>query len=99
MELLTVLLSTLLAGLSAILLTIGLAAAARYRDARLGAVGGAQGLLMAIGILSLLHQLSPRYGGGFAVDDVPLALAVVAVVLLYVALVRRRPERAPEKHG
>lgn len=99
MDLLTVLLSTVLAGLSAILMAIALAAASRYRDARLGSVAGAQGVFAAIGLLSLLHQLSPLYGGDFGVDPVPLALAVVAVFLLYFALVRRRPEPASDQHG
>ncbi|HEV2519947.1 MAG TPA: hypothetical protein VGX00_04920 [Thermoplasmata archaeon] len=99
MDLIAVALATLLTGLSAILLGIAATAAARYRDGRLGAVAGAQGVFAAIGALALLHQLSPRYGGGLGVDDVPLGLAVVAVLLLYLSLVRRPPDRAAEKHG
>lgn len=93
------LLSTLLVGLSVILMAIAFAAASRYRDSRLAAVGGAQALLMGLGLLSLLNQLSPRYGANFAVSDIPLALAVAAVALLYGALVRRAPDRAQEQHG
>lgn len=99
MDLLTELLSALLAGLSAILTGIAAAAASRYHDGRLGFVAAAQGLFAVIGVLSLLHQISPRYGGGFGVDPVPLVLAVVAVALLYVALVRGRSERGSPQHG
>ncbi len=83
------LLSAVLAGLSAILVGIATAAAIRYRDLRLAMVGGALGLFVVIGALSLLHELSPKYGAPFQIDPVPLGLAVAAVALLYVALVRR----------
>lgn len=92
-------LATVLAGLSLILLAIASAAASRYRDARLAFVAAALGLFAVVGILALLHQVSPRYGGGFGVDAVPLALAVAAVALLYVALVHRRSERRAGTDG
>jgi hypothetical protein len=92
MDLIEEILSTLLAGLGLILMGIALAAASRYRDFRLGFVALALGLLAVIGLLSLLHQVSPLYGEEFGVDEVPLALAVVAVGLLYIALVRRPSE-------
>lgn len=99
MDLVTEILSTLLAGLSGILMTIAFAAASRYRDARLASVGVALALFLVIGVLSLLHQLSPLYGGPYAVAPVPLALSVAAAALLYVALIRRPPTPTPAKHG
>lgn len=87
------LLSAVLAGLSAILLAIAAAAATRHRDPRLALVGGALGLFVILGVLSLLHELSPRYGAAFQVDPIPLGLAVGAVALLYAALVRRPSSR------
>lgn len=99
MDLIEETLSTLLAGLGFILMAIALGAARRHRDARLGFVAAAQGILAGIGLLSLLNQLSPLYGGDFAIDPVPLALAVIAVGLLYVALVRRPSEHVARQHG
>lgn len=89
MDLLTELLSAVLAGLSAILSVIAVAAASRHRDLRLALVAGALLMFLVIGVLSVIHELSPRYGGPFGVDPIPLGLAVIAVALLYVALVRR----------
>lgn len=99
MDLIVEVLSTLLAGLGFILMAIAFGAAGRHRDARLGFVGAAQGLLGVIGLLSLLNQFSPLYGVGFSIDPVPLALAVIAVGLLYVALVRRPSESVARQHG
>ena len=96
MDAINELLSAVLAGLSVILFGIALAAAARYRDVRLAIVGAALGLFAIIGALSLLHELSPRYGAPFQIDPIPLALAVAAVALLYFAFVRgpsTRPTR------
>ncbi|MCI4348738.1 MAG: hypothetical protein L3J93_00750 [Thermoplasmata archaeon] len=98
-DLFVVFLSALLAGLSAILTSIALAAASRYRDGRLGSVAAALVLFTLLGALSLLHELSPLYGGGFEVDPIPLILAVGAVALLYVSLVRRRAPPESGKHG
>ncbi len=82
-----------LAGLAFILSAIGGAAAARYRDLRLGLVAGGLAVLGVVGVLSVLHQISPLYGGPFDVATVPLVLLVVAVGLLYLALVRGGPRR------
>lgn len=90
MDVLTEALSALLAGLSMILTVIAALAAYRYRDGRLASVAAALALFAVIGGLSLLHEFSPRYGGGYTVDAVPLGLAVIAVALLYLALVQRR---------
>jgi hypothetical protein len=98
-DLLTELLSLVLAGLSAILMAIAVAAALRYSDARLGLVAGALALFVGIGLLSFVHQVSPLYGPGLGVDPAPLTLAVVAVALLYLALVRGRPPVASSGHG
>ena len=98
-DLLTEALSTLLAGLGTILTVIAGAAASRHRDARLAFVAGAQGLLAVIGFLSLLHQLSPLYGTAFGIDPIPLLVAVVAVGFLYAAMIYRRSDDAPRKHG
>ncbi len=93
MDLTTELLAVLLAGLGLILAVIAGTAARRYHDARLGGVAAALALLALIGGLALLNQLSPRYGGPFAVAAIPLGLAVLAVALLYIAFVTNRPKR------
>jgi hypothetical protein len=92
-------LSTILAGLAVILMGIALTAASRYHDSRLGLVGVALGLFFLIGLLSLVHQLSPLYGAGLDIDPVPLGIAVLGVALLYVALIHPRPEAASGAHG
>ncbi|MCI4353679.1 MAG: hypothetical protein L3K14_09935 [Thermoplasmata archaeon] len=92
MELLTEFIAILLTGLSAILATIGAAASRRFGDSRLGLVAGGLAFLAGIGVLAFLHEVSPLYGGPFEVAPVPLALAVAAVALLYVALIRGRPK-------
>ena len=89
--LLTEFLALLLAGLSAILAGIAGSAARRYGDSRLGLVAAGLGLLAVVGALAFLHQVSPLYGQSFGVAPVPLGLAVVAVGLLYIALIRGRP--------
>ncbi len=94
MDVVTEFLAALLAGLAAILMVIGGVAAARYRDARLGLVAAALGLLSALGILALLHEISPRYGTTFGVAPVPLALAVISVALLYASLIRGHSGRS-----
>lgn len=99
MDALTEALSALLAGLSMILTVIAALAASRYRDGRLASVAGALALFAVVGVLSLLHEFSPRYGGGFAVDPVPLGLSVIAVALLYLALVQRRPTSRSGHNG
>lgn len=99
MDFFTEVLSTLLAGLSAILTAIAAAAASRHRDGRLAGVAAALGLLSLVGFLSLLHQLSPLYGGGFEVDPIPLAVIVVAVGLLYVAFTQSRAPPPSAKHA
>ncbi|HLY76339.1 MAG TPA: hypothetical protein VKT21_00455 [Thermoplasmata archaeon] len=88
MDLLTEFIAVLLTGLAAILTAIGASAALRYRDPRLGLVAGALGLLSVVGALAFLHEVSPLYGAPFGVAPVPLGLAVAAVSLLYLALVR-----------
>lgn len=99
MDLIVESLSTLLAGLGLVLMGIALAAARRHQDSRLGLVAAAQGLLALLGVLSLINQVSPLYGGEFVVDPIPLAIAVAAVGLLYVALVRRPSNPVARKHG
>lgn len=96
MDLLTVFLAVVLAGLSALLAGVGAAASARYRDSRLGLVSAGLAVLAVVGGLDVLYQVSPRYGEPFEVAPVPLGLIVVAVGLLYVALVRggRAPRSA-----
>lgn len=89
-------LAALLAGLSAVLAAIAGAAAARYRDARLGTLVAAFLLFAFLGGLAFLHDVSPRYGGPFGVAPIPLGLALFAVVLLYLAMARGTP-RAPAK--
>lgn len=84
-------LGLLLAGLASILALVGAFASARLRDARLALVTGALTLLAALGLLAFLHEASPRYGGAFSVDPIPLGLALGAAVLLYGSLFRRRP--------
>jgi hypothetical protein len=87
--------AVVLAGLSFVLAAIGASAARRYRDARLALVAGGLAVIGGVGILGLLHQISPLYGGPFDITVVPLVLLVVAVGLVYVALVRRGP-RSPK---
>lgn len=85
------LLALLLAGLSAILAAVGILAAARLKDARLAVVAASLLLLALLGLFAFLHEASPRYGQGFAVDPIPLGLALGASVLLYGSLFGRRP--------
>jgi len=92
MDLLTEFIAVLLTGLSAILAAIGGSAALRYRDSRLGFVAAALALLGFVGVLSFLHEVSPLYGEPFEVAPAPLGLAVAAVALLYVALIRGSPK-------
>lgn len=93
MDLPTLFLAVVLAGLSAALATLGGIAAARYGDVRLSLVSGALVLVAIVGLLGVLHQVSPLYGGPFGIDLVPLAVLLLAVVLLYLALVRGGPHR------
>ncbi len=88
-------LAVLLTGLAAILASVGASAAARLRDRRLGFVSAAMFLLAALGVLSFLHETSPRYGKPFEVAPIPLALALGAAVLLYGSLLRRAPTKSP----
>ncbi len=90
MDLITEALAALLTGLAAVLAAIGALAAVRYREARLGLVATALGLLAVVGIFAFLHEVSPRYGEPFEVAPIPLGLAVVATGLLYVAMIRGR---------
>lgn len=85
--------AVILAGLSFILSAIGGSAAAKYRDLRLSLVSAGLTLIGVVGVLSVLHEISPRYGAPFAISTVPLLLLVVSVGLLYVALVRGSPRR------
>lgn len=93
MDILALFLAVVLAGLAAILAGVGAASARRYSDARLGLVASGLAVLALVGGLDVLHEVSPRYGGPFRVDPIPLGLIVLAVALLYLALVRgaRRP--------
>ena len=93
MDLASLFLAVVLAGLSAVLAGIGGIAAGRYGDARLALVSGALALVAVVGLLGVLNQVSPLYGGSFGGDPVPLAVLLVAVVLLYLALVRGGPPR------
>ncbi len=85
------LLGLLLAGLASVLALVGAIASSRLKDGRLAIVTGALALLGVLGLLAFLHEASPRYGQGFSVDPIPLALALGAAVLLYGSLFRRRP--------
>ncbi len=93
MDALTETVAAILAGLSIVLAAIGGAAAARYRDSRLAFVTAGLAVIATVGALSVLHEVSPRYGGPFEVGTVPLLLLVGAVGLLYLALVRGAPRR------
>lgn len=95
MDVLTVFLAVVLAGLSATLAGIGILAARRYRDPRLGLVATALALLAVVGGLDVLNQASPLYGQLFVVDPVPLGVIVLAVALLYLALVRGAARSRP----
>jgi hypothetical protein len=89
MDLVTEFIAVLLIGLSLILAGIAGSAAARYSDSRLGLVAIALGAFAVVGVLAFLHEISPRYGGPYEVDQIPLGILVVAVALLYAALVRQ----------
>ncbi len=93
MDLATLFFAAVVAGLSAALAVLGGIAAGRYGDVRLTLVSGALALIAAVGLLGVLNQVSPRYGGAFRIDLVPLAVLLLAVVLLYLALVRGTPRR------
>lgn len=93
MDLVTELLAAVLTGLAFLLTAIGGAAASRYRDPRLALVAAGLAVIGTVGALSILHEVSPRYGSSFGIAAAPLALLVVAVGLLYLALVRGGPRR------
>lgn len=93
MDLLTLFLAVVLTGLSATLAGVGSIAAGRYADARLRYVSAALACIAVAGLLAVLNQVSPLYGGAFGVALVPLTVLVLAVVLLYIALVRGAPRR------
>jgi hypothetical protein len=83
--------AVVLAGLSFVLAAIGGAAAQRYHDVRLALVAAGLGTVGVVGVLAMVHQVSPLYGGPFEVDTIPLVLLILAVGLVYAALVRRSP--------
>lgn len=82
--------AVVLAGLAITLAAIGGSAASRYGDRRLGLVAAGLAVIGAIGVLGVLHQVSPLYGDPFAIDLVPLLLLLLAVTLLYIAVVAGR---------
>jgi hypothetical protein len=94
-ELLTEFIAVLLTGLSAILAAIAASAAVRFRETRLALVAAALGLFALVGVLAFLHEVSPLYGEPFEMAPAPLGLAVAAVALLYVALIRDHPIQPP----
>ena len=91
MVLLTEVAAVTLAGLSFVLAGLGAMASRRYDDARFGLVAAGLSLVGLVGVLAELHELSPRYGGPFAIAATPLFLLVVAVACVYAALVQRGP--------
>jgi hypothetical protein len=95
MDVYTEIAAVLLAGLSFVLAVIGIVAAQRYHEARLGLVAAGLGTIGVVGALALVHEVSPLYGRPFEVSPIPLALLVVAVGLVYVALVRRSSRPPP----
>lgn len=88
-------LAGLLTGLAAVLAVLGGAAAARYRDPRLAFISAAFVALATIGGLAFLHVVSPRYGEPYEVAPIPLGLALLSSILVYVAMVRGRPAPPP----
>ncbi len=95
MNVLTEIVAVILAGLSFLLAGIGAAAGRRYGDTRLTLVAAGLAVIGGIGVLSVLHELSPLYGGPFAIDPIPLSLLVIAVGLLYLAFVRGGARQPP----
>ncbi len=93
MDAVALFLGVVLTGLSATLAAVGSAAAVRYRDGRLALVAAGVAVFAVVGALAAAHELSPRYGGDLAVDPLPLALLVLAVLLIYFALLRGPPRR------
>ena len=91
MDFLTEIAGVVLAGLSFVLAGLGFAATRRYGDRRLGFVAAGLATIGLVGVLAVLHEVSPRYGGAFGVTPVLLFLLVAAVVLVYGALVARTP--------
>jgi hypothetical protein len=92
MDLLSAIAAVVLTGLPFLLMGVGASSAARYRDHRFALVAAGLGVVGVVGILGLLHQISPLYGGGFDITLVPLLLLVIAVALIYLAMVRRGPQ-------
>ncbi len=88
--------AVVLAGLSFTLAAVGGAAAARYSDRRLALIAAGLGSIGVVGVLGLLHEISPAYGGPFAVDSTPLLVLLLAVALLYLAVATGGP-RAPAR--
>lgn len=86
--------AVLLAGLAFTLSAIGGIAASQYSDRRLGLVAAGLALIGTIGALGVLHELSPAYGGPFAISLTPLVLLLVAVALVYLAVVTGAPRPA-----
>jgi len=94
MDLLTEIVAVALAALSWALVAIAGAASLRYRDSRFALVAGGLGVVGVVGALAAVHELSPRYGSAFGIAAIPLFLLLLAVGLIYAALMRRAP-RAP----
>jgi hypothetical protein len=98
-DLLSVFLAVLLAGLAGTLALIAFLAGRRYGEARLFFVAASFALLSIVGMVALVGAISPRYGGGLQVDALPLLLLVASSGLLYLAVVRGRTHASVPQHG
>ncbi len=99
MDLAGLFLSVVLAGLAAVLAVVGILAARRFEDRRILFISVAFLALALVGILAIIGNLSPLYGGPFQVQTLPLAVLVVAVILLYASMVHSRPQPPGKAHG
>lgn len=99
MDTLGLFLAVVLAGLSLLLGVIGILASSRYEDRRILFISGAFLAIGVVGALAVFSDLSPEYGGPFGVESIPLFVMVVAVGLLYVAMVRSGPSPVGKPHG
>ncbi|MDE1819478.1 MAG: hypothetical protein KGJ23_00300 [Euryarchaeota archaeon] len=99
MDLISVFLAVLLAGLAGTLALIAVLAAKRYEERRLYFIAGSFTLLAAVGVAALVGEVSPLYGARLQVASLPLMILVAAAGLLYLSVVRRRPTATVPGHG
>lgn len=89
-------------GLTALSVVLGILAglaSRRFGEGRFLVVAVGFGLMAVIGLLAFVSEFYNLLDEAFAVEPAPLALLVVAVGLVFYALVPREPRRGGGEHG